>query len=170
MPVSGSIALNIALSQSFTRAFGNASDPVSIAELLPLANGTGASQADRAWGGTRTLAASANEDLDLVGTALVDVTGTAVTFPKVTAVFIRAAAGNTNNVVIGAAASNPWVGLLNSTGTITLRPDAWVMLSVGSADASGYPTVAATGDLLRVANSGAGSTVTYDILVLGKSV
>ena len=135
---------------------------------VSLANGTAAGQADRLWSDTRTLAASANEDLDLAG-ALADAFGAAAVFVKVKGIYVAAASGNTNNVVVGAAASNAWATLLNATGTVTLRPGAGFMAVAGSADATAWGVTAGTGDLLRIANSGAGTSVTYDIVVIGTS-
>jgi hypothetical protein len=169
MAISGKIALSANVQQTASRDLGAADDTAVLSAALRLTNGTGAGQADRLWSDTRTLAASATEDLDLSGTGLTDAFGTTVTFPKVSAVIVKAAPGNTNNVVVGAAATNAWATLLNATGTITLRPGAWVAIAVGEADASGYATTAGTGDLLRVANSGAGTAVSFDIIVVGKS-
>ncbi|MGL5908611.1 MAG: hypothetical protein ACRCZP_01335, partial [Phycicoccus sp.] len=90
---------------------------------------------------------------------------------KVKAIVIAAAAGNTNNVVVGGAATNgftSWVGA--ATHTVTVRPGGVLALFTGPADANGYAVVAGTGDLLRVANSGAGTPVSYDLLVIGTSV
>ena len=133
-----------------------------------LANGTAAGQADRIYAGTRTLAASTTEDLDLAG-GLTDAFGSTITFVKVKALLIVAAAANTNNVVVGAASANQWVTRFNSTGTTTLRPGATACYIAGSADATGWTVTASTGDLLKVANSGAGSSVSYDIVIVGTS-
>lgn len=168
MPLSGQINLKASVNQKTTRALGSGYDAAEIGAVLKVANGTGAGQADRVWSATRTLAASATEDLDLVGTTLLDAFGAAVTFPKVTALIVRAAPGNTNNVVVGAG-TNAWATLLNTTGTITLRPGAWLAIAVGQTDISGYVTTAATGDILKVANGGGGTQVSYDIVVIGKS-
>lgn len=135
---------------------------------LQLADGTGAAQADRMFSDTRTIAASSNEDLDLVG-ALADAIGGTASFVRIKGLYIAASTGNTNNVVVGAAATNPWATLLNATGTVTLRPGAALCVVTGSADTTTYATTAGTGDLLRIANSGAGSTVNYDIIVVGAS-
>jgi hypothetical protein len=56
-----------------------------------------------------------------------------------------------NNMVIGAG-TNPWIGFLNATGTITLPPGAWFALA--TPDAIGFTIVAGTGDILKVAGTG----------------
>ena len=142
--------------------------PVRLQRSVQLASGTGAGKADRVFSDTRTLAASGAEDLDLAG-VLADAFGTTITMARVKGLFIAAAEENTNNVVIGADATNPWATLLNATGTITLRPGAACGFLAGDADATAYAITAGTGDLLQVANSAAGTPVTYSILIIGAS-
>jgi len=62
-----------------------------------------------------------------------------------------------------------WVTLLGATHTLTLRPGAFVAVGTGAADATGYAVTATTADLLKIANSGAGTSVTYDIHIIGAS-
>ncbi|MFD0347335.1 hypothetical protein ACFQ0M_17265 [Kitasatospora aburaviensis] len=136
--------------------------------LIGLAAGTGAGQADRLWTATRTIAASSNEDLDLNGTALTDALGAAVAMARIKGLIVAASSANTNNVVVGGAASNgfiTWVG--SATDKVSVRPGG--VLALFCTDATGYAVTAATGDLLRVANSGSGTSVTYDITVIGCS-
>lgn len=133
-----------------------------------LGDGSGAGKADRQYSKTRTLAASATEDLDLAA-VLTDIFGQTLTFARVKGLFVRAAKTNTNNVVVGAASANQWVTLLNSTGTVTLRPGAWFGACCDVIDATGWAVTAGTGDLLKVANSAGGTSVSYDIIVIGNS-
>jgi hypothetical protein len=147
---------------------GTGSAKQSLSRSMSLGNGTAAGKADKVFSDRRTLAASATEDLDLAG-VLLDAFGAAITFARVKGLLIAAAAGNTNNVVIGAAASNPWSTLLSATGTVVLRPGAFLAVGTGVADATGYAVTAGTGDLLKIANSGAGTSVTYDIHIIGAS-
>jgi hypothetical protein len=135
---------------------------------VALTTGTGAGQADRLYAATRTIGASSNEDLDLAG-VLLDEFGAAITFARVKTLFVQAAAANVNNVVVGAAAATQWATLLNTTGTVTLRPGAGFLAYAGTADATAYVVGAGASDFLRVANSGAGTSVTYDIVIIGAS-
>lgn len=130
--------------------------------------GTGAGKADKIFSDRRTLAASATEDLDLAG-ALTDAFGATITLARVKGLYISAAAGNTNNVVVGAASTNAWATFLGATHTMTLRPGASLLLLTGVADAVCYAVTAGTGDLLKVANSAGGTSVTYDIGFVGCS-
>jgi hypothetical protein len=168
MAVTGNVSLSISGAQSVSRDLGSgATNSESLTlSLTLLAGASGASAVDRMFFDQRALAASATEDLDLVGTTLLDFVGTAVSFAKIKAIGFKALATNTNNVIIGAG-TNPWVGLLNSTGTITLRPGTGFVCAVGSADATGYATTATTGDILKVANSGGTTGVDYQVAILG---
>jgi hypothetical protein len=169
MPLTTRLTLAASASQTSTLDLGTAQALLAKSYTAELASGTAAGQADRIFHDTRTLAASANEDLDLAG-VLTDALGGALTFVRIKGLIVSAAAGNTNNVIVGGAASNQflsWVGA--ATHTVTVRPGATFALFAGAADAVGYAVTAATGDLLRVANSSSGSTVTYDVVVLGCS-
>lgn len=133
-----------------------------------LESGTGAGKADRVFADTRTLAASATENLDLAG-SLTDAYGTTTSFARVKFILFHAAVGNTNNVVVGAHGSADFVGLLNAAGTLTLRPDATVAAMSGSADATGMVVTATTADIIKVTNSAGSTSVTYDVIIVGNS-
>lgn len=137
-------------------------------QRIALSTGTLAGQADRMYAAARTIGPSLNEDLDLAG-VLLDEFGAVVSLLRVKALYVQAAAGNANNVIVGAAAATQWATLLNATGTVTLRPGAGFLAYAGAADATGYAVVGGASDFLRVANSGAGTSVTYDIVIIGAS-
>lgn len=133
---------------------------------MALANGTGAEQADKVWDDTRVINASSNDDLDLSG-GLTDAFGGTVAFVKVKGIFVFANAGNTNNVVIGAAAATQFVGPFGAaTHTVAVPPGQFFAIT---ASTNGWAVVNAASDLLRIANGGAGTPVTYDIVILGTS-
>ncbi|MFE6408155.1 hypothetical protein ACFVOR_14615 [Streptomyces sp. NPDC057837] len=169
MPLSGTM-LAVSAFAELTQALdlGTGKAAQSLSRSMSLGSGTGAGKADRVFSDRRTLAASATEDLDLAG-VLLDAFGSAITFARIKGLIIAAAAGNTNNVVVGAAATNAWATLLGATGTVILRPGAFLAVGTGVADATGYAVTAGTGDLLKVANSGAGTPVTYDVHIIGAS-
>ncbi|MFS4105124.1 hypothetical protein [Streptomyces sp. PD-S100-1] len=169
MTLSGTmLAVAAFAEQSAAIDLGVSRAPQSLSRQMQLASGTGAGKADRVFSDRRTLAASASEDLDLAG-ALLDAFGATITLARVKGLIIAAADGNTNSVVVGAASSNTWATLLSSTGTVTLRPGAFVAVGTGLADAAGYAVTASTGDLLKIANGGSGTSVTYDIHIIGCS-
>lgn len=145
-----------------------ATAPLSVSQSYGYTTGVGASQADKIFADTRTIAASSNDDLDLAG-VLVDALGSVITFARVKALIVRAASTNTNTLVMGGGASNPVTTILGgTTPTLTIRPGGSMLLSVGP-DATGYVITAATADILRFTNGGAGSSVTYDVIIIGAS-
>lgn len=129
------------------------------------ADGTGANQANMWWHDQRTLAASATENLDLAG-SLTSVFGTTITMTSLKGLFVYAAAGNTNDVQVTRPAVNgvPW--LLAAGDGIALKPGAWVAWF--DPGANGPLVTAGTGDLITVTNSAAGTSVTYDVFLLGE--
>jgi len=130
-----------------------------------LASGTAAGQADLIWHDQRTLAASDTEDLDLAA-SLVDVFGTTLTFVKLKAIVITAASANTNNVNVTRPASNGVPVFLAAGDGMPVLPGGefkWV------APGAGVTVTAGTGDLLTLTNSAAGTSVTYDVVLIGTS-
>ncbi|MFF5972219.1 hypothetical protein ACFY7C_11940 [Streptomyces sp. NPDC012769] len=168
MPLTSSLSIAADATLTSSLDLTTASAPLSVRSATSWATGTGAGKADKVFSDRRQLAASATEDLDLAG-VLLDAFGQAITFARIKGLIIRADAANTNNVILGNATSNAWAALLGATGTLTLRPGASLGLNTGPADATGYAVTAGTGDILKVANSGGGTTVTYDIVLIGAS-
>jgi hypothetical protein len=150
-----------------TPDLGAASYAFNLGKAIALATGTGADQADLIWTDTRTIAASGTDDLDLAG-SLTGMLGGTLTFARIRAIYVAAAVANTNNVVIGAAASNQFVGPFGaSTHTAMVKPGG--VFLAANRDTTGWAVTASTADLLRIANSGSGTGVTYDIAILGCS-
>ncbi|WP_405676907.1 hypothetical protein OG292_19890 [Streptomyces sp. NBC_01511] len=162
MSIAASADLSAALDLGVARA------PVQVRRAVALVSGTGAGKADKVFSDRRSIAASSSEDLDLAG-VLLDPFGATITFARIKGLIISTAAANLNNVVVGAAASAPWAALLGATHTLTLRPGASFAVMAGAADVTGYAVTATTADLLKIANSGAGSAVSYDIVIIGAS-
>lgn len=156
--------------QSQFDAVVNLSGPVNLPRTLVLKQGTGAGQADRLFVKTATLAASTTADLDLAG-GITDMYGATITFAKVGLLYLEAAPGNTNNVVLGGAAATQWASWLGDVSDkVVVRPGGIILLGCGKADTTRYAVGAGASDLLRVGNSGAGSTVTYTLVIAGTSV
>ncbi|GAA3077830.1 hypothetical protein [Streptosporangium carneum] len=165
MPLDSRLLVQLAANLTSSLDLTTVSAPLSFARQLNLADGTGLNQANRLWSDERTLAASASEDLDLAG-VLTDPFGASITFARVKGLIVAAPLANANNVVVGGASSNPFVGPFGAgTHTVAVRPGGLLVLM--APDATGYAVTAGTGDLLKVANSGAGSSVTYQIVVIG---
>jgi len=135
---------------------------------LAFTSGVAASQADLLFADERTLAASANENLDLAG-SLTDAFGAVLTFAKIKAILIYANAANTNDVIVGGQATNGWLGPFGAAAhTVAVKPGG-VLLMAGPQLAGLGSVTAATADLLKIANSAAGTSVTYGVIIIGTS-
>jgi hypothetical protein len=169
MSLNTRLELALRLFQTSPQDLGAAAFEPKISRSLALSDGTAAGKADRLFTNRSTIAASGADSVDLAGT-LLDAFGATITFAKVKLLYVAAAEANTNNVIVGGAASAGWITAFgDATDKIVLRPGAFVLLAAGKADATGYAVTATTADLLAIANSGAGSTVTYDIAIVGTS-
>lgn len=169
------MALTSRLNASISAAESSAADQgtASFTHLISLsatiASGTGSSQNDRVFSDTRTLAASANEDLDLAGSLggkLVGI-GATVVFAEVIAIMIKAAAANTNSVNVTRPASNGVPFLTAAGDGFSIPPGGCALFYWPGA--TGIAVTAATGDLINIANSGAGTGVDYEIVIVGRS-
>lgn len=166
MSAYGSLVLSLDLKNRLAADFGERSGDVPYSVTKALTDGVAANQIQKVFFDTRTLAASANEDLDLNGTSLQDTLGANLALTAVKLIVIKAADGNTNNVVYKPAAANGFLGPLGAAAnTITLKPGQVLVLTDFSA--AGWPVTPTTADLINLANSGAGTSVTYDILIAG---
>lgn len=132
-----------------------------------LTDGSGANQANSIFTDTRILAASATEDLDLAG-VLVNAFGATITFDKIKALIIKADAANTNDVLVGGAASAQASAFFGDvTDVVKVKPGG--MLALVAPDANGYDVTATTADLLKIANSAGSTAVGYTIILIGVS-
>lgn len=167
MPTSLTASLALSLAAQFANSLdvGSASYPVQYSPNYIFTDGTGANQANKIWTDTRTIAASGNDDLDLAG-VLTDAFGSVISFTRIKALIVVAAAANVNDVVIGAAAATQVASIFGAvTHTIKVKPGGAFMIV--APDATGYAVTAATADLLRIANSAGGTGVDYTIAIVG---
>lgn len=167
MALTSKVRVGVDAQQTGTIDLGGKSASASKNWSVSFANGAAAGQANVVWQDTRTIAASGTDDIDLAG-VLTDAFGATITTAKVKTIVVVAADGNTNNVVVGGAASAQWATIFGDvTDKVVVRPGGVFALSVGDDDLNAYAVTATTADILRVANSGAGTSVTYDIIILG---
>lgn len=165
MALSATIKAALSAQQTVTGDLGSGTFRLNPEVVQQFTDGAGAAQIDRMFSDTRTIAASASENLDLAGGGLLDAFGAALTFARIKAVLVKAAAGNTNDVVFSRPAANG-VPLFNAASdAINIKPGGCFLWM--APDAAGIPVTAGTGDLLTVANGGAGTPVSYDVVILG---
>ncbi len=165
--MSNKLTVNFKLVNLFTNPdnLSTAEDELNFNKILQLLDGTGAGKAEAIYHAQRTLGVSANEELDLNG-VLTGAFGVAKDFTKLKALVVYAAVGNTNNVLVGGAATNAVPIFSDVTDKAVVKPGGMFFLfdpSIG-----GYTVTPATGDLLRIENSAGGTSVTYDIIVVGE--
>jgi hypothetical protein len=165
MPLKTEITLSVSATLSAALDLESATSQLAKKLLIALTDGSAANQATNMFSDTRTLVASATESLDLAG-SLVNAFGATITFAKMRAIMIFAAATNTNDVVVGGAASNGFFSPFGAANnTVKVKPGGCLILI--APDTAGYAVTAATADLLQVANGGAGTPVTYDVILIG---
>lgn len=167
MALNSTIKVDVTATETSSLDLAQRTATHSLSLAKSLTSGTGAGQADMAFSDTRTLAASANEDLDLAGVLSAAFGGT-LTFVRIKAIIVTADPGNTNNVIIGGAAATQFVGPFGAaTHTIALQPgNGFAITATG---ATGWTVGAGASDFLRIANSGGTTGVTYSILIIGAS-
>lgn len=169
MSVNGTIAARIAMTLSSALDLGTAAAKQTIDFAADIASGTGDSQADKLFSDSRTLAASASENLDLSG-GLTDALGASISMVELLAIIVVADAGNTNNVVIGNG-TNPVIGgPFGAAGANAIAvPPGGLFAWFAPNDGEGAPVTNSTADILKVANSGGSTSVTYKVILVGRS-
>lgn len=134
-------------------------------KTVSFTNGAGAGQANLIFADQRSLAASGSENLDFSG-SLTQPDGSAAVFARIKYIYIEAATGNTNNVQVTQPASNGVPGIFLAAGDgISIKPGGnfeWM-----DPGATGAAVTASTGDLLTITNSSSGTSITYNIIVIG---
>ncbi len=128
-----------------------------------LTDGTGSGKAQVVFADDRTLGAAANEELDLAG-GLTDQFGQTITFTKIKALYVSAAAANAEIISVGGAAANTFDGpFADSTDIIEIQPEGIFF----AADVNtGWTVTAGTGDLLKVLAGASGGD--YTIIIVGE--
>lgn len=166
MALTTKITARINATQTAANDLGTSSFPMAYSQVVSLLDGTAANQADLMFSDQRTLTASSNEDLDLAG-SLSGAFGATLNFAKIKAIAVYAASGNTNNVQVGPATTNGFLGpFADASDQLDIPPGGQILLT---APVNGWTVTATTGDLLNIANSAAGTSVTYDIVLIGTS-
>lgn len=167
MSVTADVTLTVAGQHASALDLGTAALPFALSSAVRLSSGVAAGMADRVFTDTRTLIASATEDLDLAG-VLLDAFGQAITFGKLKGLIIKAAAANTNNINVSRPAGATGVPLFLAVSDGIVIPPGYTFAWFGSG--AGVVVTPASGDLITITNGGAGTPVTYDVILLGTSV
>lgn len=142
------------------------SAPLDYSKQMPFLQGVAAGQADMIFSDNRTVAPSATDALDLAG-SLAGPFGGTLTFARIKMIAVFAAVGNTNNCNFLMPASNGVPLFLAAGDGLPVHPGGGFIWYAPSA--AGVVVTPATGDLLNVVNSAGGTSVTYDLIIVGAS-
>lgn len=165
MPISAAIAVNVNVKSTSQVGMGNLVSDIARGGSRDIVDGVGAGAATKVFSSLRTLAASATENLDLAG-ALTDPSNVAVVFTGIKAIYVKAAEANVNDVIIGGHATAAFVGPFGAAAnTIAVAPGETFFIS--KFNAAGWPVTATTADMIKVLNSGAGTAVNYEVVIVG---
>lgn len=165
MSLSGKIIIKTLANLVSALDLASATVPLANTKEFRFGSGTGAGQVNNIFSDSRTLAASGSEELDLAG-GLTNALGAVLTFTKVKALIVYASAANANDVNVGGAAVNACSSFFGGASDVVAIKPGGAAIFVAP-DAAGFAVTAGTGDLLKVANGGAGTGVDYDIIILG---
>jgi hypothetical protein len=135
-------------------------DELATAYSDAFTDGTGASQANRLFADTRTLADGADESLDLAG-GLTDAFGTTITLAKLKALVIINPSA-TQTLTVGNAA-DPILLFGTAAHTVNIPPGGKLMMDWPG---TGWTVTGGSADKLKIVNS-AGAAVDYTIWLIG---
>lgn len=166
MSLSTTVTARVQATLSSALDLATASVPLDKLSRMVWTSGTAAGQSDLVFHDQRTLTASSAEDLDLAG-SLVGALGNTLTFAEIRLLLITASSANANAVVVSRPAANGVPLFSAASDAISIYPGG-VFLWASPAD-GGVAVTAGTGDLIHIANSGAGTSVTYDVVIIGTS-
>lgn len=162
----GSIQARVVWTYESVLSWGNAVNSSYYSYEKSLADGAGASQANRIYMAMGTIAASDTLTLDLAG-SLADIFGNTITFARIKTFYFELTTDSAaTSVGIGGAGSNTfinWVGAANDV--INVRNGGCMLLS--AIDATGYAVTATTGDQLLFTNNDGAAIATYKLVLVG---
>lgn len=144
---------------------GSPSVPIAQAFRQAYDTGTGANEAQIAFGDIRTVSGSATDSIDLAG-GLTGLLGGTLTFTAIKEIFIFAAADNPGNLQVGEQISNAFVGPFQASAVGNLIVPGGIF-HVRNPSAAGWTVTAGTGDLLPVKNL-SGSSASFTIILIGE--
>jgi hypothetical protein len=131
-----------------------------------LTDGTDESEFNVVYSAVLTIADSSTpQDLDLRDSTLRDINGAGIALVEAVQLKVRADDGNTVNVLMGAAAADPWNFGIGTTATMTLRPNQW--FDTGLVENPAIP-VAGSNDRLRFAIA-SGTNQVVRVFIMGRN-
>jgi hypothetical protein len=151
MAVTGNSTMTFAFQDVRTIGLNaSANIPCNNTVAITYGTGAGANQTQVLYQNIFTLSGT-TQIVNLNTGSLSDSYGTPVVLTGVTGLQIQNKS-TTNNLVVGAAGTDPWSGLFNTTGTVTLLPGDAIQVQTGVA--GGWPVSGTSCELLFTGTSG----------------
>lgn len=142
---------------------GGLSAPAAVNETLNLADGTALGMADLVYFDSASLSGTTPLNLDLA--PFTDIFGVSRTFVKVKLLYLKAAAANTQTVLVGNG-TNPFIGPFGAAGASIINLEAGSRFYKDNP--AGWAVTPTTGDILKLVGAGAGTHL-VDIVIIGTS-
>jgi hypothetical protein len=167
MTLTANLNVQFSASQTGTHTIAEPNFEPRISMSLAFEDGVGLNQADLQWVIERTLAAGASDLLDLTA-GLMDAFNKPIVFAEIVAILITTDAENTDNLEIGAAASEAWTGIFGAaTDKIKLPPGG--MFAISSPGDPGIGAVDGTSNTLQLKNASATESCSFQIAIVGRT-
>lgn len=165
MTLTSKITIDFEANYAAGNDIADAEQVVAFAKRVSLATGTGVGKADILFTDERTLAAGANEELDLAG-VLADAFGATVAAAKLKAIIVVADDDNGGNIEIGGAASNAFVLFKDATDIGVVEAGCFFAQTFRT----GRTVTAGTGDKLKMLNTDGAAGASYRLILVCASV
>lgn len=164
--VNAAISVHISAKQTGVADLGTAGILVDLSKEMDFTPGTAnVGQADILLEKTYTIAASGNTNIDVAG-AIADALGTVIAAAEIVALYFEADGTNVNDVIVTRPATNGVPIYSAVSSGISLGPNDFSLRTYRN----GIAVVAATGDLINLANGGAGTSVKVKVIAIGRTV
>lgn len=141
---------------------------LNFARQMNFSQGTGAGQADMIFHDRRNILASATDSIDLAATLVGPFGGTALTFARIKMLAVAPLATNTNNINVQRPSGATGVPLfLAISDGLVVKPGGLFLWYDPSA--AGVVVTPSTGDIIEIVNAAGGTSVDYDLVIVGAS-
>lgn len=163
MSLTGRIQVGLSFDDAVVADLGQSIAEHRKSTLIALLDGSGAGQVNKIWSDSGSQIQSVNTDLDLSG-SLAGRFG-AVVFTAIKGIAIFAGSANPGNLIVGNVTNGIVAPFGAATHSQAVAPGG-LYVNVNPS-AAGFPIVAATADLLRIASAATAGTYTYDVMIVG---
>jgi hypothetical protein len=160
----GLLNLRLSIVEAIAQDLGQKSQNIDKAKIFQFADGSGLGQFSKVWQDSVTQIQSVNNDLDTNGSSLTGAFGT-VSFAALKGILVIANDSNPGNLVIGNVTNGIVAPFGAATHSQAVAPGG-VFLNINPS-AAGFPTVAGTADLIRIASAATVGNYSYDVVLFG---